>query len=91
MAGGLGASFSPQRGETQGTQRCCALPSHQWQWYPWHPRPQATLRKLTWSFLARRKSPHPRWRREARDFRAFFCTMAQPFLERPAGMDTGSP
>lgn len=25
------------------------------------------------------------------DFRAFFCTMAQPALQRPAGMHTGPP
>lgn len=86
-----GPTLALREEKHKGTQRCCALPSHQWQWYPWHPRLQATLRKPTWSFLARRKSPHPRWRGEARDFRAFFCTMAQPFLERPAGMDIGPP
>lgn len=46
------------RQETQKRRGSILL--YQWQCFAWHPSPQATLRKLTWSFLTGRKSPHPR-------------------------------
>lgn len=85
------AYWNPGRAETRrGIERLC-LAILQIVVVLCHPSPQATLRKPTWSFLTRRKSPHPRWRGELRDFRAFFCTMAQPFLERSTGLDALGP
>lgn len=36
-----GPTLALREQKHKGTRKCCARPSHQWQWDPGHPRPQA--------------------------------------------------